>query len=123
MPSSKRRLGDFGEAAAYAHLLRKGYRILARNWRCQYGELDLVAHDGDQIVCVEVRTRRASSSISPEESITPLKRQRLMRLAMTYLSQTDLPDSTVCRIDLIAVEIDSQGRIARLDHLISAVEE
>ncbi|EFO81591.1 hypothetical protein OSCT_0607 [Oscillochloris trichoides DG-6] len=123
MPSPRRSLGDFGEAAAHAYLLRQGYRILARNWRCSRGELDLVAQDGDQIVFVEVRTRRSSGPISPEESITPTKRQRLLRLAMIYLDQSDLPSTSACRIDLIAVEVDRQGRVARLDHLISAVEE
>ncbi len=123
MPSSRRRLGDFGEAAAHAYLLRQGYRILARNWRCNRGELDLVAQDGDQIVFVEVRTRRSTGPIRPEESITPTKHQRLLRLATLFLDHAGLPPSSACRIDLVAVEVDHQGRVVRLDHLLSAVEE
>jgi putative endonuclease len=122
MPSTRRDLGDFGESAARAHLRRAGYTILASNWRCRIGEIDLVAQQGGQLVFVEVRTRRAHGPITPEESLSPAKRRRLLALADSYLSDAELPSSTPCRIDLIAVAIDGVGRIARLDHIVSAVE-
>ncbi|NTW97526.1 MAG: YraN family protein, partial [Oscillochloris sp.] len=84
MPSPRRALGDFGESAARSHLLRAGYAILASNWRCRIGEIDLVARQGDQLVFVEVRTRRADGPISPEESISPAKRRRMLALADAY---------------------------------------
>jgi putative endonuclease len=123
MPSPRRGLGDFGEAAARAHLLRAGYAILACNWRCRSGEIDLVAQQGDQLVFVEVRTRRLGGPISPEESITPSKRRRLIDLAAAYMAEAEITDATPCRIDLVAVVIDRSGRIARLDHIVHAVED
>ncbi|NNJ09678.1 YraN family protein [Chloroflexales bacterium ZM16-3] len=122
MPSTRRDLGDFGESAARSHLLRAGYVILTSNWRCRIGEIDLVAQQGDQLVFVEVRTRRAAGPVAPEESLSPAKSRRLLALADTYMAEADLPSNTPCRIDLIAIVIDRAGRIARLDHIISAVE-
>jgi len=67
MPTPKRQLGDRGEQAATAYLEQCGYTIVTRNWRCRYGEIDLVARDGEQLVFVEVRTRRDRYAL---ESIT-----------------------------------------------------
>lgn len=123
MPSHRRDLGNFGESTARSHLLRAGYTILASNWRCHIGEIDLVALLGDQLVFVEVRTRRAAGPISPEESISATKRHRLMALAEAYLAEAELSANTSCRIDLIAIVIDRTGRITRLDHIVNAVED
>jgi putative endonuclease len=124
MPSTRRALGAFGEAAARSHLLRAGYRILASNWRCPIGEIDLVAQLGGQLVFVEVRTRRADGPVAPEESLSPAKRRRLAALAFAYLEGAAPPEPPPpFRIDLIAVAVDRAGRVARLDHIVSAIEE
>lgn len=122
MPSTRRDLGDFGESLARSRLLRAGYRVIESNWRCRYGEIDLVAQQGDQLVFVEVRTRRASGPIAPEESLAPAKRRRLLTLAEAYLDAHDLPPNTACRIDLIAISVDRTGRAERIAHIVSAVE-
>lgn len=123
MPNTRRALGSFGETAAAAHLNRHGYSIVARGWRCAVGELDLVAQHDQQLVFVEVRTRRGSSLVSPEESITPTKQARLIALAHAYLDVHNLSADSAWRIDVIAVVIDQAGRIARLTHLQDAVGE
>ncbi len=61
MPDLRKKLGDFGEQAAAAHLLKQGYALLARKWRSTGGELDLVMRDGAELVFVEVRTRRGAA--------------------------------------------------------------
>jgi putative endonuclease len=119
MPTPKRRLGDVGEQAAAAYLERCGYTIIARNWRCRDGEIDLVAREGDQIVFVEVRTRHDQHAL---ETITPAKQQRLVALAYHYLSAHDLPSTTRWRIDVIALTARG-GRIVDYDHVIAAVGE
>jgi putative endonuclease len=119
----RRKLGDFGEQAAAAHLSRQGMRVLARKWRCPEGELDLVLQDGPTLVFAEVRTRRASGSGSPEESVGAAKRARLVTLAYRYCAAHSLDEQTPWRIDVVAVEIDQRGRIARLTHIPYAVEE
>ncbi len=119
----RRQLGDFGEQVATAHLQRHGYRILERKWRCQAGELDLVAQQGEQIVFVEVRTRRSTMHGMPEESITLHKQHRLITLAYTYLEAHNLGDTTAWRIDVVAIDIDGGGRVMRLNHIPYAIEQ
>lgn len=123
MPPRKirQRLGDFGESAAAAYLTRLGYTILAHQWRCSSGEVDLIARLDEQLVFVEVRTRRGTVYGSPEESITSVKQQRMIAVACTYLQAHGLEDAA-WRLDLVAVEIDTNGRVRRLEHIPNAVE-
>ena len=116
----KRRLGRRGEEIAVAYLRRQGYRILARNWRCAAGELDIVAREGETLAFVEVRTRRGDRFGTPEESITPAKQAKLVELAQTYLQENGLTDQN-WRIDVVAVEIDRRGRVKRLNLIRNAV--
>ncbi|MBG0790559.1 MAG: YraN family protein [Desulfovibrionaceae bacterium] len=101
-PSTARRTGDLGEDAAARYLETRGFRVLDRNWRFRQWELDLVCRDGDTVVFVEVKTRRANSMASPGEALTPKKRARLVRAAGQYLTRHDLWDEP-CRFDLAAV--------------------
>jgi putative endonuclease len=117
--NDRRGLGQWGEDLAAQHLITKGYRIVARNWRCGIGELDLVARDGDCLAFVEVRTRRGRSMGSPEESITPSKQAKLIELAETYILEQDWLG--YWRIDVIAVEMDRRGRLLRVEHYENAV--
>lgn len=112
-------LGRRGEDLAARNLSGKGYELVARNWRCPYGELDLVCRDGETLAFVEVRTRRGRTLGTPEESITARKQERLALLAEAYVQATDwLGD---WRIDVVAVEMDGRGRLIRLDHYENAV--
>ena len=122
MPSARRSLGSFGELAAAAHLQRRGASIVARNWRCPIGEIDLVAQLGDQLLFVEVKTRR-SGDLAPETGVGPAKGRRLARLAYAYLAAEGLQPDAPWRIDVIAIDVDRAGRIARLHHIRDAIEE
>ncbi len=120
----RRRMGHFGESAAATYLIRQGYTILARQWRCKAGEIDLVVRheqQEEQVVFVEVRTRRGSVCGSPEESLTPTKQSRLATLAYTYLEAHSLDETIAFRIDVIAIELDQAGRIIRLNHIMNAI--
>ncbi len=92
-----------GEALAALFLRLKGYRIEARNWRCQLGELDIIAWDGDTLVFIEVKTRTGRTAGSPEEAVTAGKQRRLALLAQAYLGQRR-GEPPPCRFDVIAVE-------------------
>ena len=99
----KQKLGQRGEDIAAAHLREEqGYQILARNWRCPAGELDIVAREGETLAFVEVRARRGDRYGTPEESITPAKQAKLVELAQTYLQENDLSDEN-WRIDVVAL--------------------
>ncbi|HOU41061.1 MAG TPA: YraN family protein, partial [Promineifilum sp.] len=81
----RRRLGNWGEGVAAVQLEAKGYAIVARNWRCAVGEIDLVARDGETLVFVEVKTRRGRAYGAPEEALTPRKAQKLLQLGAQYV--------------------------------------
>ncbi len=101
----KQESGKLGEQLACSELKKKGYRIIETNYRCRQGEIDIVAHQKNSLVFIEVRTRTGNAYGSPEESITALKKQHLISTAMEYLnSHHGLPENW--RIDFVAVELD-----------------
>jgi putative endonuclease len=112
-------LGRRGEDLAARHLAAQGYEVLEHNWRCEGGELDLVVRDGECLTFVEVRTRRGQAMGSPEESITPSKRARLVSLGEAYVQAHDWAGPW--RIDVVAIEMDTRGRLLRLEHYENAI--
>lgn len=112
--------GRRGEELAAEHLERLGFEILARNHRTRYGELDLVAYDGETLVFAEVKTRR-SGARDPWENLHDRKRSQVRRMAISWLTEgTDRPFGAQLRFDGIAVLLDAKGELARLDHLEAA---
>jgi putative endonuclease len=122
MMDRRRALGKLGEALAARELERRGYRIVERNWRCPVGELDIVAEKDGARVFVEVRARRGDRFGTPEESITPIKRAKLLEVAQTYLDEHAEQDRE-WRIDVVAVELSPHGELVRIDVIENAVEE
>ena len=119
MANERIALGARGEVAARTYLQQRGYTIEATNYRCRWGEIDIVAsHDG-VLVFVEVRTRRGDAFGSPQESITPRKRERLVLTAQHYLQERSVEPHW--RIDLVAVEADGRGVVRRIQHIENAV--
>ena len=108
MPSARSRLGAQGERIAAAHLETCGLVVSERNYRTRYGEIDLIARDGEQIVFTEVRTRRSAAYGTPEESLTPRKQARLVKAALAYIEERSL-HATPWRIDLVAITLNPDG--------------
>lgn len=96
-------LGARAEALAARYLEERGYRVVARNFRCPAGEADLIARDGDEWVVVEVRARRGRRLGTPEESLDRRKFARLAAVAAWFLARAGRPADPF-RIDLVAVE-------------------
>ena len=119
MPSARSKLGTRGEALAAAHLEALGMCIAGRNYRTRYGEVDLIAQEGDTLVFVEVKTRRGSSYGTPEESVTPRKLDRLAKTAALYLQEHGLEQSA-WRVDLLAIKLGKDG--PSINHVRSIVE-
>ncbi len=119
-PTHRQKLGRWGEALAADRLQADGYEILARNWRCGQGEIDLVARDDDMLIVVEVKTRRSKAYGYPEEALTTRKAQKLIDLGVAYVAELDDPDIP-WRIDLVAIQIDSNGKLERYEHIPDAV--
>jgi putative endonuclease len=101
----RRQTGAIGEAAAADLLRSKGYRIVARNWRCRSGELDIVAETDDILVFVEVRTRRPTGSFgTAKEAVDARKMRQVRDTAQFYLYATKSSPART-RFDVIAVEL------------------
>ena len=121
MRGARKRLGQRGEDLAAAHLQERGYAVRERNWRCTAGEIDIVAVDGDCLVFVEVRTRRGQEYGTPEESVTPAKQAKLVVVAQTYLQRRSWDGDW--RIDVVAVEMTSGGKLLRVELIKNAVTD
>ncbi len=114
MGRSRLGLGRRGEELAAVELRRRGYEIVARNWRCSEGEADIVARRGREWLFVEVRTRRGRDFGLPEESVTPRKQARMAAVATRFLAEHGLWDVSA-RLAVVAVEMDRAGHLLRVD--------
>jgi putative endonuclease len=109
-----------GEDLAARHFQQLGYQIVARNYRCRIGEIDLVCGKGRKLVFVEVKTRQSLRYGQPEEAVSEGKRQKLFRLAEYYLAQKRVIN-TVIQFDVVAVLLE-EGGVPRLSHFQRAIE-
>ena len=119
--TGRRDLGNRGEAEIARYLRKKGYTLLASQWRFRYGEMDLVARDRSGTVCfVEVKLRQAGSAALPREAVDPRKQQRLRSAAAMYLSQHEL--DAPARFDVAEVYTDENHRITGVTYLTDAFQ-
>lgn len=95
-------LGKYGEELAARHLTVKGFVILERNWRCDLGEIDLVAREGADLVVCEVKTRRSEAYGSPLEAVSARKVRRMRCLALRWLEDKGVNPRNI-RFDVIGV--------------------
>jgi len=114
-------LGKQGEALAVQALKSNGYRILARNLRVKFGEIDLVAQQGPTLCFVEIKARTSTRFGWPEEGVSHLKQWRLTRLAQWYLQRYRLADTPV-RFDVVSILLNSDGSPARTRLIKGAFE-
>ncbi|MDP2013282.1 MAG: YraN family protein [Actinomycetota bacterium] len=112
---SSQALGKYGEDLAEEFLKQQGLEILDRNWRCDVGEIDIVARDGHALVICEVKTRSSHQLGSPAEAITVRKLRRLRHLAFRWLEahQAHVPE---VRIDVVCIVQPAWGA-AEIEHL------
>ena len=106
-------LGRKGEEITRKALQEHGYTIEARNWRCGYGEVDVIARKNDEWFFVEVRTRR-SAHISPEQGLTVRKRDTMDKVARVYLGQHAGNGDIIWHISFAALVMHTSGEIERL---------
>ena len=118
----RRDTGILGEKLAKDFLKKRGYHILETNYRCPEGEIDIVARHRGYLVFTEVRTKTSLQFGSPEESITPAKRERMRATAFHYRqTHNNLPP--LWRIDMVAVELNQKGKPSRIELIENAVNE
>jgi putative endonuclease len=115
-----RLLGDRGERFAVRHLKRAGMKIVARNYRNRFGEIDIIARDGQSLVFVEVKTRKSNAAGTPLEAVDETKQAKIIQVAEAYLKQRPLADRSV-RFDVIGIvwnqdEPASQPELTHVRH-------
>jgi putative endonuclease len=101
-------MGKKGEDIAVAYLKKAGYRIIERNYRCVFGEIDIVARDGDTTVFVEVKSRRSERFGAPQAAVGPVKQRKLSMISLNYLKEKKLLGSNA-RFDVVAVKLLPAG--------------
>lgn len=116
MPHTRQVLGAAGERAAERYLVDLGYVVLERNWHAgRYGEIDIVAQEGDTLVVVEVKTRHGTGFGNPEDAVNGVKQAKLQGAAQAYLlAHPHLPQAV--RIDVVAVIMAPDGELLELKH-------
>lgn len=118
--SGQRASGDRGEAEVARYLRKKGYTLLASQWRCRFGELDLVARDKRGTICfVEVKLRSPGAIALPREFVDARKQERLRTAAAAFLSTHDM--DSPARFDVAEVYVENDGGL-RVEYLKNAFE-
>lgn len=112
-------LGNKGEDFAVNFLKRKGYSILARNYKTHIGEVDIIAKEGETIVFVEVKTRANDSFGYPFESVTRRKKQKMRNIALLYLKK--LGDDPPVRFDILSIMYGDNNK-KEIEHIVDAFE-
>lgn len=116
-------MGKAGETYTANWLRRQGYEILARNWRCRWGEVDIIAQKGEIVAFVEVKTRRPGAMVSGLEAVDRTKQKRLIRTAESWMQRTESPLQP--RMDVATVTAEDyhgQELISSFDYYPSAFE-
>lgn len=111
--------GQMGEQAALEYFLAHGYKLIERNYRSRYGEIDLIVATADTIVFAEVKARAKNALVSGWEAITPAKQQRILKTALVYLSEHS--EARQVRFDAVSVVVRG-GAVISIEHLENVME-
>ena len=120
--NARQMLGRKGEQMAEQALRERGYRIVEHNFRCRYGEIDLIAEEQNDLVFVEVKTRRGTAFGRPEEAVTRAKRRKLAEVASYYLDMHNASERS-WRIDVVAIDFNYDGKFREVRVYPNAVSE
>ena len=119
--ASKDELGRIGERHARLQLEALGYRFVSANWHCQAGELDLVMLDGDELVFVEVKTRRGDHAGRADDAISQAKSRKLLAAGEWFVADHPEHHDCIWRIDLVAITIAPASGLVTANHYINAI--
>lgn len=111
-------LGKEGEEAAIGFLRKNGYRIIEKNYKTVFGEIDIIAKDGDVIVFIEVKTRADRSFGHPFEAVHPRKREKIRKVALCFLKK--MRKEPPARFDVLS--ITSENSKMKIEHIVDAFE-
>ncbi|MCX8095219.1 MAG: YraN family protein [Caldisericia bacterium] len=113
-------LGNLGEEIASEYLKNKGYKIICKNYRTRFGEIDLISEKDNEIIFIEVRTKSSSNLLLPEESITKKKIYNYKKLALEYLLSTQKKYKNI-KFDFIGIEYKSENNF-KINHIKNFID-
>ena len=119
--ADKDEIGRLGERHARLLLEGRGYRFVTSNWHCLSGELDLVMLDGDELVFVEVKTRRGERAGRADDAISGAKAEKLLNAGEWFVSDHPDHQDRIWRVDFVAVNIHPRTGIATVNHYVNAI--
>ena len=114
-------LGDRGERAAVRYLKKQGFRILAKQYRNSYGEVDIIAQDGKTTVFAEVKTRTSTNDGQPFEAVDLRKQEKITRVALAWLKQHDRLEQPA-RFDVVSILWPDESGEPQIQHFRNAFE-
>lgn len=118
MPNLRQILGQKGEAQAARYLKQKGYKIIKKNYKCKYGEIDLIARDADVLIFIEVKTRTSIEFGSPAAAVDYRKQKQISKVAYHYLV-THHNEDIDARFDVVSV-LSQKNKETTIEHIIDA---
>lgn len=121
--AGKDELGRIGERHARLMLEGRGYQLVATNWRCRAGELDLVMLDDETLVFVEVKTRRGDRAGRADDSVTGSKASKLLAAAEWFVAEYPEHQSRIWRVDLVAITLHPVSGAVSSNHYVNAIVE
>jgi len=113
---NRQKLGKLGELRAATYLQERGFSIIERNFRARYGEIDIVAHDHNTLVFVEVKTRISRQYGLPEEAVTPKKLREIIQTAAVYTLRHHM-QKMLQRIDVIAIQMNPDYTVKTIHYI------
>ncbi len=119
MSLNSKSLGNKGEAAAAEHLKKLGYEIIEQNYRCRYGEIDIIGLDKGDLAFVEVKSRTSDRYGTPFEAVNYHKQKKLRQLAAYYLQAQERYMGS-CRFDVVGVLLSKNGTIHKIEIIKNA---
>jgi putative endonuclease len=118
-PLRAKPLGERGEMVAARFLKKLGYRIVTARLRQRYGEIDIIAVDGQTVVFVEVKTRRLDLTTQPAEAVDRVRQQRLTRAALAFLKYHNLLEYA-SRFDIVEIIWPADAKVPEIRHIVDA---
>jgi len=112
--SNNKITGNRGEELAAEFLSQKSYRLVERNFRTRFGEIDIISYDGPILVFVEVKTKIGHDFGEPEEMVNKSKIAKVKRMGEVYLQEKKL--DVGCRVDVVAIVMENSGSVEKLEH-------
>jgi putative endonuclease len=121
MTTEKQDIGKIGEDIAVKYLQNHGFKVIERNYRKPWGEIDIIASDTIQkpseLVFVEVKSQKEGYEWRPEENVTFHKKHQLSRIILTYLKEKRISEDQDWRIDVLGINLDFKTSNARIEHI------